>query len=1338
MYGMLLESVQHFVQLEFGERVWNQALIASQCKYNVFNTHQQYPDNLIPDLAAALAEITGKQYDYFMIFFGRCFVRFFSNFGYDDMIKATGRYFCDFLQSVDNIHLQMRFTYRKMKSPSMQITDVDDNGAVLIYRSNRTGFSKYLMGQLLEIANEIYGLDLKVRILEAENDTIGGTVGPIDLDSGLKSVVVKYRLDFDNSEYMAKQFHLQAHPSQLNLKPVTTEMLLELFPFGMILNSEMLIVAAGNNLIEAWSANNENKHPNLLIGSPITRFFKLRRPTGIKFDFETVTTLQAVLFEIQLLKAKEPESEAENSSTDAQGRLKPGGPESYADLDSQMGVPEFSRDEVNGILPKDRRGSQGLRSILLKGEMRYLKDVNMLVFLCSPLINNLDELREMGLYLNDLNPHGLSREMVFSGFSHYSRLDLMCEREENRAEELETSLNLADSWKKQGDELLYSMIPRTVADRLRNGQDPLTTCQTFEEVTVIFAEIQEADNTEHNQIQSAMNTVTTLNAAFSAFDELIQSPYAYKVETVGKVYMAVSGAPDENPLHMQHAADLSLQMLDSIKNLQIDGVTVKIGFHSGSVVAGIVGLKVPRYCLFGDTVNTASRMESSGESNRIQVSGHSAKKLKKLGYRVTYRGLVTLEFGERVWNQALIASQCKYNVFNTHQQYPDNLIPDLAAALAEITGKQYDYFMIFFGKCFVRFFSNFGYDDMIKATGRYFCDFLQSVDNIHLQMRFTYRKMKSPSMQITDVDDNGAVLIYRSNRTGFSKYLMGENFNKTFSSNGVVVTSNSTGILLEIANEIYGLDLKVRILEAENDISGGTAGPIDLDSGLKSVVVSYRLDFDNSEYMAKQFHIQAHPSQLNLKPVTTEMLLELFPFGIILNSEMLIVAAGNNLIEAWSANNENKHPNLLIGSPITRFFKLRRPTGIKFDFETVTTLQAVLFEIQLLKAKEPESEAENSSTDAQGRLKPGGPESYADLDSQMGVPEFSRDEVNGILPKDRRGSQGLRSILLKGEMRYLKDVNMLVFLCSPLINNLDELREMGLYLNDLNPHGLSREMVFSGFSHYSRLDLMCEREENRAEELETSLNLADSWKKQGDELLYSMIPRTVADRLRNGQDPLTTCQTFEEVTVIFAEIQEADNTEHNQIQSAMNTVTTLNAAFSAFDELIQSPYAYKVETVGKVYMAVSGAPDENPLHIQHAADLSLQMLDSIKNLQIDGVTVKIGFHSGSVVAGIVGLKVPRYCLFGDTVNTASRMESSGESNRIQVSGHSAKKLKKLGYRVTYRGLVTVKARHKSFIKTFSIKIIENKKLFRLQGKGEMETFWLEEGPDDISSHRRSS
>lgn len=92
--------------------------------------------------------------------------------------------------------------------------------------------------------------------------------------------------------------------------------------------------------------------------------------------------------------------------------------------------------------------------------------------------------------MNDLNPHGLSKEMVMAGWQHNSRLELVFEKEEQRSDELEKSLKLADSWKRQGDELLYSMIPRPVAERLRSGQNTLDTCQSFEQVSIVFGELQ--------------------------------------------------------------------------------------------------------------------------------------------------------------------------------------------------------------------------------------------------------------------------------------------------------------------------------------------------------------------------------------------------------------------------------------------------------------------------------------------------------------------------------------------------------------------------------------------------------------------------------------------------------------------------------------------------------------------------------------------------------------------------------------------------------------------------------------------------------------------------------
>ncbi|XP_014213715.1 soluble guanylate cyclase 89Db-like [Copidosoma floridanum] len=607
MYGMLLESIQYFVQLQYGEDMWLDILERAGAKHTVFNTRQTYPDDLMTKLAAGLAMHTCETVDNVMKFFGKCFVRFFNNLGYGRMIKATGRYFCDFLQSVDNIHMQMRFTYPKMKSPSMYLTHVDPQGVVLVYRSTRQGFTHYFMGQLFQIAEELYETSLDIRVLESSNNI-----------PGTRSVMVKFRIDFDNRNYMAKNSRTKA-PLCQELTPVSCSLLLRLFPFGVVIDKDMRIQGVGGRLLQA--CNNASS----ILDKHVTEIFRLRRPKGISFTWASFMYLHSVMFELELMRSTIEECAVDPRQAESSG--------------SDNG----SDHSAANSLMLARRGSHGTRNILLKGQMRYIDDIKAIIFLCSPLINSLDELLSMGLYLNDLNPHGLSRELVLAGWQHCGRLEMMCEKAEQRSQELEQSYELLDRWKNKSDELLYSMIPQSVADRLRAGASQMDTCESFESVSVLFCELCDLN---YSTIEGAMDIVSSMNAVYSCFDSLMDKFNVYKVETVGRVYMAASGAPDRTLDHAINVADVSIQLLAQVRSLILPSgldLQIRIGIHSGPAVAGVVGIKVPRYCFFGDTVNTASRMQTTGQPGKIHISPHTKALLPDDRYVIESRGVVKIK-----------------------------------------------------------------------------------------------------------------------------------------------------------------------------------------------------------------------------------------------------------------------------------------------------------------------------------------------------------------------------------------------------------------------------------------------------------------------------------------------------------------------------------------------------------------------------------------------------------------------------------------------------------------------------------------------------------------------
>ena len=171
----------------------------------------------------------------------------------------------------------------------------------------------------------------------------------------------------------------------------------------------------------------------------------------------------------------------------------------------------------------------------------------------------------------------------------------------------------------QADALLRNVLPAPVADRLRAG--PVTIADSYAEVTVLFADI--VDFTRRSAAADARDVVNLLNAVFSDFDELADRHGLEKIKTIGDAYMVVGGLPQPRPDHTEAVVAFAVEMLAVLKHHYAwDGmpIAVRIGIHTGPTVAGVIGRRKFIYDLWGDTVNTASRMESYGLENVIQVT----------------------------------------------------------------------------------------------------------------------------------------------------------------------------------------------------------------------------------------------------------------------------------------------------------------------------------------------------------------------------------------------------------------------------------------------------------------------------------------------------------------------------------------------------------------------------------------------------------------------------------------------------------------------------------------------------------------------------------------------
>jgi adenylate cyclase len=195
---------------------------------------------------------------------------------------------------------------------------------------------------------------------------------------------------------------------------------------------------------------------------------------------------------------------------------------------------------------------------------------------------------------------------------------------------------------------------------------------------------------------------------------------------------------------------------------------------------------------------------------------------------------------------------------------------------------------------------------------------------------------------------------------------------------------------------------------------------------------------------------------------------------------------------------------------------------------------------------------------------------------------------------------------------------------------------------------------------------------------------------RSERLLLNVLPAPIAARLMQGEEPIA--DGFGEVTVLFADL--VDFTRRSQPIAPAQVVQFLNELFSTFDRLADRYRLEKIKTIGDAYMVAGGLPDPRPDHAEAVAEMALAIRDEVASRVDPGgrpLAVRIGVDTGPVVAGVIGRHKFIYDLWGDTVNTASRMESQGVTGCIQVTARTWERLR-ASYRFERRGSIQVKGK----------------------------------------------
>ena len=272
---------------------------------------------------------------------------------------------------------------------------------------------------------------------------------------------------------------------------------------------------------------------------------------------------------------------------------------------------------VNKLLQLNFYLSVGLFSLI----------VLSIIYLRQKFASRLSRLME---YVRSISDNGLRSRTDITGSDEIGELAVaingMAENLNSLFEKLEDKIQLSEKAltdlgeeRARSEKLLHNILPAAIATRLQGGEE--TIAEIFPEVTVSFSDI--VGFTDLSAKLGPTGTVELLNTLFGAFDELAEKHQVEKIKTIGDCYMVVAGVPNRDPYHCQHIAEFALDAIKAVEEISALSplpIQMRMGIHTGTVAAGVVGRKKFSYDLWGDVVNVASRFETTSTPDKIHVS----------------------------------------------------------------------------------------------------------------------------------------------------------------------------------------------------------------------------------------------------------------------------------------------------------------------------------------------------------------------------------------------------------------------------------------------------------------------------------------------------------------------------------------------------------------------------------------------------------------------------------------------------------------------------------------------------------------------------------------------